>query len=197
MAFPIAMIPLALSAIRGLLKFRGQLDSIFLTKEASTGLPFLLPPEPDSIAEHIDGMKAFFETDEGKSILEFTGKTAVFASLSTISPAEEKELIRIYLEVKGLELKKVGPEWSDLAVTPTLSQDAQLAYFMVSSDRLSRNPAVTRVILASAETLLEFAGDNAAFFVSNPKTASIVGSVLKEFAGDTDTFSIGARWYFK
>lgn len=193
MAFPIAMIPLALSAIRGLLKFRGQLDSIFLAKEASAGLPFLLPPAPDSIAEHIDGMKAFFATEEGESILEFTGQTAQFASLSTIGPAEEKELIRIYLEVKGLELKKVGPEWSDLAVTPSLSQDAQLAYFMVSSDRLSRNPAVTRVILASAETLLEFAGDNAAFFISNPKTASIVGSVLKEFAGDSDLDDMSAK----
>jgi hypothetical protein len=45
MAFPIA-IPLAISAIKALLKFRGQVDVIPSLKEASAALLFALPEAP-------------------------------------------------------------------------------------------------------------------------------------------------------
>lgn len=190
MAFPIALVPMALSAIRGLVRYRDQLDRIFIAKEASADLPFLLPPAPDSVSGSISAMRTFFQTDEGRSILEFSGQTEVFANLAVSTDDQRKELVRLHLEVQGLQLEKVGPS---IRVREDLSQDAQLAYFMVSSHRLSRNPTVTRVILATADALLEFAGENASFFVSNPKTAGIVGTVVREFAGKEELNDLSAR----
>ena len=194
MAFPAAMIPLAVSAVRGLLRYRGQLDRVFVAKEAAADLPFVLPPAPDDVHQHIDEMKRFFAGGAGEAMLTLAGMGQTFARFPQVSDAELKELVRVYLESAGLSLEKVGPE-NDfrIEIAPGREQDARLAYFMVSSHRLSRNPTVTRVILATADTLLELAGENAAFLVADPKTAQVVSSLLREFAGEADIDDMSAE----
>ena len=49
MPLPIAT-PVAISAIKALLRFRNQVDTILSLNEASAGLPFALPPAPTAMA---------------------------------------------------------------------------------------------------------------------------------------------------
>jgi hypothetical protein len=81
-----------------------------------------------------------------------------------------------------------APTGSNPGADPLAKPDSQrqLALFLVESHRLSRNPAVTRILLATADTVLEVAGANAGMFISNPKTRSVVESVLQNFAGEQD-----------
>ncbi|MDX1431189.1 MAG: hypothetical protein R3286_01950, partial [Gammaproteobacteria bacterium] len=189
-----AMVPLAMSAIRGLLRYHEQLDRVLMTREAAADLPFVLPPAPDALHRHVDDMKRDFATDEGAALLELGGLAETFARFPDVTDAELEELVRLHLEADGLELAKVGPpDDFQVEAAPGREQDARLAYFMVSSHRLSRNPTVTRVILATADTLLEVAGENAGLFVADPKTAGVVSSLLREFAGEADLDDLSAK----
>jgi hypothetical protein len=73
----------------------------------------------------------------------------------------------------------------------------RLAYYVVESQRLSRNSALVRILLVSADTLLEFAGENGSLFISNPQTRSLVESLIDEFAGKHDFDDEGAEEIFK
>ena len=75
MPFPLA-IPVAISAIKALVKFRGRLDTILSLSETATGLPFVLPPAPTFNAPYIDAMAAFFGGELGQGILVIRGKQA-------------------------------------------------------------------------------------------------------------------------
>jgi hypothetical protein len=75
--------------------------------------------------------------------------------------------------------------------------ELRLAYYAVQSQRLSRNPALVRVLLVSADTLLAFAGQNANLFIANPQTRSLVANLLDEFAGKRDFDDEGVEAIFK
>jgi hypothetical protein len=192
MALPLALVPVAISAVRGLIKYRSKLDRIFLDKEATVGLPFLVPPPPPNMAIHIAPMKAYFQTDDGGKLLELTGMTALFETAPDQQSDDDiRNLVQVYLEVQGLSLRSSGPDAVD--IVPGGVSESQLAYVIVSSTRLSQNPAIARVLLATADTLLEFGAENAALFIDSPKTAQIVGSVMREFAGDVDLDDLSAE----
>jgi hypothetical protein len=72
-----------------------------------------------------------------------------------------------------------------------------IAYYVVESERLSRNPAVTRILLATADTLLEVAGENAPLFLSNPRLQALVGTLIEEFAGKRNFDDESAATIFK
>ena len=57
-----------------------------------------------------------------------------------------------------------------------------LAYYYVDSDRITRNSAFTRSILAAADTLLEVAGPNAGLFIKDPQISRIVSDAIDSFA---------------
>src|SRR5688572_9889631 len=103
MAFPLA-IPVALSAIQALIRFRGRLDTILSLSEATAELPFILPPLPRDDTVHIDLMLTFFAEDEpGRAALEIKGLANDFAAVRTDprSPALEgkrKRLLDLFYE---------------------------------------------------------------------------------------------------
>ena len=66
MPLPIA-IPLAISAIKALLRFRDQVDTILSLNEATTGLPFALPPPPTDNAPYLPAMRSFFQAGDGQT----------------------------------------------------------------------------------------------------------------------------------
>src|SRR5688572_1227697 len=74
MPFPLA-IPVALSAVQALIKFRGRLDTILSLNETTKGLPFALPEAPQLHAPHIDPMVTFFSGEVGQNILVIRGLT--------------------------------------------------------------------------------------------------------------------------
>ena len=49
MPLPLAAIPLAISAIEALLKYRRRIDEILSTKETTVELPYLLPEAPSKV----------------------------------------------------------------------------------------------------------------------------------------------------
>ncbi|MEJ2615041.1 MAG: hypothetical protein P8Z35_08785, partial [Ignavibacteriaceae bacterium] len=62
------------------------------------------------------------------------------------------------------------------------SSEMCLAYYIVESHRLSNNPLLTRILLSTADTLLEILGENSGLFISNSKTQGIIRTLINEFA---------------
>ncbi len=215
MPFPLA-IPVAISAIQALIKFRGRLDTILSLNETTKGLPFALPPAPQFDAPHIGPMVDFFGSDVGQNILVIRGlqrewKVVAPDPRSTDVQAERAVLLQAYYEAKDVQPLRLGPG-GDLEPDPRLgddpaqnrfivsrgpSQEMRLAYYVVESHRLSRNPAVTRVLLAAADTLLEFGAGNAGMFVADPRTRGLVESLLREFAVERDWDDASGEVIFK
>jgi hypothetical protein len=202
MAFPIA-IPLAISAIKALLKFRGQVDVILSLKEAAADLPFALPPAPNDIGAHRERMLSFFQTAQGQSILELKGQHEDFAKVlaNPTAPSVQgplNRLFKLYCEATDTQLAILGPQSpTPAAAISGPSTEMRLAYYVVESHRLSRNPAITRILLATADMLLDVAGENAGLFLSHPRTRELVQLILAEFAAKSDFDDDGIDRIFK
>jgi hypothetical protein len=178
-------IPIAISAIQALLKYRGRVDQILALKEASESLPFSLPPAPFDFNEHKDELFEFFENDQGALVLELHGRVADFERFkadpsSSDNFALRMEFLQMFYEASDTAPVFLGPQSEARSVRA--SSEMRLSYYVVASHRLSRNPALTRILLATADTLLEVAGANAGLFISNPKTQAIVSTLISEFA---------------
>lgn len=194
MPFPLA-IPVAISAIKALVKFRGRLDTILSLSETTTGLPFVLPPAPKFNARYIDAMAAFFGGELGQGILVIRGKQAqddwAAVKPDPHSPAVQEarnRLLKLFYESQDIQPEALGPaedpnrQW----VSKGPTTEMRLAYYVVESQRLSRNPALTRILLAAADTLLEFGADNANLVVSDARMQGLVQTFLTEFATAKD-----------
>jgi hypothetical protein len=191
MPLPLFAIPLAISAIKALLKYRMRIDEILSIRESTAGLPFLLPDAPSDDQPHWTAVIEFFEADDGQAILLVKKmKTAFNQFKEAVEKGNNpdfqarKELYRLYCEACGLPVKKIGPplDRPSASLDGGAGPEMLLAYYVVSSQRLSRNPVVTRIILATADTLIEIAGENAGLFISNPKTEAIIETLITEFA---------------
>lgn len=197
MPLPFAAIPLAMSAIEALLKYRRRIDEILSTKETTVELPYLLPEAPSNDEPHWNAIIQFFEPKDsiGQALLLVNNLQTVFEQFANArkegkNPDYEarKKLYRLYCEASGVPIEKKGPSGQPLYsyLDAGANPDMILAYYVVSSQRLSQNPAVTRIILATADTLLEVAGQNAGIFISNKKTRAIVETLIDEFAVKRD-----------
>ena len=206
MPLPIS-VPLAMSAIQALLRFREQVDTILSLNEAAAALPFALPAVPTDDAPHLQDMLGFFKADQGQMILNLRGLEGDFATASadptSTSPAVNGALGRLfplYYEAAGVQptfLGPVDPQASGKAIQGLSTPEMRLAYYAVQSQRLSHNTALARVLLVSADTLLAFAGQNANLFITNPQTRSLVANLLNEFAGKRDFDDEGIETIFK
>ncbi len=195
-------IPVALSAIKALIKFRGRMDDILATRVATEELPFELPKPPTEDLPHVENMRAYFRTPSGKLILDLHACAALFAEYDQAptgpnAGSARSKLCRIYYAAAGIFPKVVGPGGEELPTDAGAGTEQRLAYYLVSSHRLSRNPAVTRILLATADTLLEVAGENAGLFVSNPNLVPVVETLLRKFAGEVDFDDSAAQDIFK
>ncbi|MCI0490877.1 MAG: hypothetical protein L0229_30155 [Blastocatellia bacterium] len=206
MALPIST-SLAVSAVKALLQFRQQVDTILSLNEAAAALPFALPPVPTDDAPHLNDMLDFFKSDQGGMILQLRGLQDDFATVlndpTSTSPAvtgARSRVFRLYYEAAGVQptfLGPVDPQAQSKAIQGLSTPEMRLAYYAVESQRLSRNTALVRVLLVTADTLLEFAGENANLFISNPQTRSLVENLIEEFAGKRDFDTEGIETIFK
>lgn len=194
---PLAL-PVAMSAIKALVKFRGRVDDILSLRAATAELPFLLPPAPTNDAPHIEDMRSFFKSDAGRLVLELHASAAMFEAFDA-DPLNNQgfrvKLCRLYYQAVDVQPEPLGP--GEPLPDRGPGAEERLAYFLVASHRLSRNPAITRVLLATADTLLEVAGENAGLFVSDPRLRPVVETLLQEFAGRVDFDDCAAQDLFK
>ena len=170
-------IPVAISAIQALLKYRERVDQILALKEASEAIPFSLPPAPFDFLAHQDEFFEFFESEQGGLVLELHGRASDFEQFKVNPTSAENldlrlEFLQLFYEASDTAPIVLGPQSEARSVRS--SAEMRLSYYVVASHRLSRNPALTRILLASADTLLEVAGANAGLFISNLKTQAIV-----------------------
>jgi hypothetical protein len=184
--------PLVISGIKALIRYRYRVDTILALSTVEEGLPFRLPKPPTDHKAHFTDMLRFFETDRGRVILALNDLDQTFKEIKTAVktdsaiPGEISNCYALYFEATEVKPKRWAPdaddaEWRKSASTGP-SEEMRLAYYVVESDRLSRNPALTRILLTTADTLLEVLGENAGTFISNPKIASVVEDLLVEFA---------------
>ncbi len=195
MALPITA-PLAISAIKALIRYRYRVDTILALSTVEEGLPFRLPKPPTDHMAHLTDMLGFFESDQGRIILALNDLTRTFKEIKTAVktdsaiPGEISNCYALYFEAAEVKPKRWAPdandaEWRKSASTGP-SEEMRLAYYVVESDRLSRNTALTRILLTTADILLEVLGENAGTFISNPRIASVVEDLLGEFAINHD-----------
>jgi len=194
--------PLALSAIRALMRYRDRVDRVLSLSTAAEGLPFALPPIPQDMKPFREEMRAFFRTGEGLTILVVHNLERGFGEwdqgLAAGKAIQDPALLdnfdkctELYRRARNIGPYLLQPALRDPAMLGRYAasgpgDDARLAYFVVESDRLSRNTALTRILLVTADTLLEYLGENANVFISNPRTRGVVESLLEEFAGKQD-----------
>ncbi|NIO07621.1 MAG: hypothetical protein GTO40_06280 [Deltaproteobacteria bacterium] len=187
MPFPVILIPVAVSAVRSLIRYRIRVDHILAVKKTSDALPFTLPPLPKVNFEDTPAMAKYFQSEQGQLLLDAANLSEVFADFQSggrrRNMKKTTDLLKLYYRTTGGRSSSTGRSSG-----PGFSPNAEkaLAYYMVNSYRLSTSSATTRILLATADILMEFAGDNAAIFISNPKTASIVTTLLREFAARHD-----------
>ncbi len=187
MPFPVVFIPVAISAVRSLIRYRVRVDQILAVKKTSDALPFTLPPLPKVDFEHTSVMAKYFKSEQGQLLLDTANMSGAFADFESGRPRrtmkKTTDLLKLYYRTTGGRPKSPASR-TDLGLNP--NAEKALAYYMVDSYRLSTHSATTGILLATADILMEFAGDNAAVFISNPKTASIVTTLLREFAARHD-----------
>lgn len=197
---------LIVSAVSSLLRFRDRVDSILSLKAATEGLPFVLPPVPTDDRPHVDDMIGFFETDQGRLILHLNKLEADLepvkqdrASSANDLVIKRRRLCKLYYEATGVRPKFLGPAPPQFqgGDTQVASPGMQLAYYVVESQRLSRNSALLNILLVTSDTMLEFVGENANIFISNPKTRGLVVSLVDEFAVQRDFEDEGVSTIFK
>jgi hypothetical protein len=189
-------IPAAISAVQALIKFRGRVDQILALKEASEAIPFSLPPAPFDFTSQQGALFRYFDSDAGRLVIEVHGRREAYQELKAdpLSGATFKlriEFLQLFFEASDTAPVVLGPQSEARSVRA--SAEMRLTYYVVASHRLSRNPALTRILLATADTVLEVAGANAGLFISNPKTQAIVATLLTEFAGKRDFDDDGAE----
>ena len=184
MSLTLGMIPTALSAIQALLKYRGRVDQILALKTVGDKLPFSLPPTPIDFEGIKERLFSYFESEQGKLALELCNKTEEYKQFKANPTLNNRyEFVKLFCRTSDTSPVLLGPKppaafW--------VNYEIRLSYYVVESHRLSQNPAVTRILLVTADTLLEVAGATASLFISNPKTRAIVSTLLEEFAVKRD-----------
>ncbi|MEJ2540179.1 MAG: hypothetical protein P8188_09435 [Gemmatimonadota bacterium] len=138
-------------------------------------------------------MLEFFRSDPGRLVLLARDLADDFDTFEAASEAERKQegmfqtrklLFRAYFDATGIVPDTLGPDDPSRVAAP--DPEMRLAHYLVESHRLSRNPALTRVIFATADTLLEFGAEHAQLFTRHPPTRELVRTFLQEFAVKVD-----------
>jgi hypothetical protein len=207
MALPLT-VPLVISAIRALIRYRHRVDTILAMHTLEEGLPFRLPRPPTDHMAHFNDMLRFFETENGCIALALNDLSddfnAVKKAHQTDASLPGKPLRRcfaLYFDAAEIDPKTWAPGADDADIRKAdldrPSEEMRLAHFVVESERLSRNRPLTRILLTTADTLLEFFGENAGTVISNPKTAVVVEDLLTEFAVKHDFDDDSLRQIYK
>ena len=196
---PIEITPsLVTSVVCELIRYRDRVDTILSVREASEGLPFLLPPAPADEAPHLDDMVAFFATPPGQAILILHGLGDEYELFrqdprsidNRAIAATRQRLFPLYFEAARFRPTRLGPSAPSpgqvsggSGVTGSGPEvGLRLAWYVVESQRLSRQPAFVNLLLATTDTMLEIIGQNAGLFIRHPRTRGLVESLLSEFA---------------
>lgn len=205
--------PLILAAVRALMSYRDRVDRVLSLSTAAEGLPFALPPVPLDMRPYREEMRAFFRTEDGRTILVihalwegFVAWDRLLADDRTITDPVLRDnidkCVELYRRARSIGPYLLQPALKDPETLQRYAEsgpgiDARLAYFIVDSDRLSRNSTLTRILLVTADTLLEYLGQNANTFISNTRTRIIVESLIEEFAGKQDFDDYSAQEIFR
>jgi hypothetical protein len=192
MPLPLAAIPLVLTAAQSLVRFRDRVDDVLALNKASEGLPFALPEAPTNAKDHWTAMKVFFATPNGQLVLEVRGLNDAFATVSE-KPFGEANFERLttlftaYCEAADKRPTLMGPPGEDPALAAKgPSSEMRLAWFLVESQRLSRNSVIARISLITADTLLEFGAASAGLWIKHTNTRAFIEDLLTEFAVKRD-----------
>ena len=190
---PVAITPsLVISVVFDLIRYRDRVETILAVREAGEGLPFLLPPAPADEAPHLEEMIAFFATPPGQAILILQGLGQAYdqfcldpRSIDNREIATTRQrLFPLYFEFAQVRPAQLGPEDPSPGRMSGRGPEVglRLAWYVVESERLSRQPAFVNLLLATTDTLLEIVGQNAGLFIHHPRTRGLVESLLGEFA---------------
>ena len=189
---PIPFSPLLLiSACNSLITYRSRVDNLLALREVTQSLPFELPGlNAVDYADKLEEMLHYFETSQGRGILELHGLCADFESFkSEVTKPNTMDLAlrrqEYYKVYDGAVLIEQSRQFAPTSLR-TASDEEALAYYLVGSKRITRHPAVVNLLLATVDVLLEVAGPSIATWISHPGFTRILGSLLTEFAVKSD-----------
>lgn len=192
--------------VQALLRHRGRVDEILSQSNITEGLPFRLPPAAKRKRPLIEPMIRFFQTDNGQAVLELQDLTQHFKRVLQDHEAgnyNQNSLnlcFDLYFEAaedSPKELANGSEEELRRFASTGPSEGLRIAYYVVESERLSRNNTTARIALATADTLLETLSGKASLFINDEVTAKIVDTAIQEFADKHDFDDQGAELIFR
>ncbi|MEM9341599.1 MAG: hypothetical protein AAGA87_00990 [Pseudomonadota bacterium] len=207
MAVPVTLIPLALSAVRSFLHLRQRVIDIRDTGRLDDPLPLLLPALPPSLVENPTQdpkrmLEAFRDNPVFRAALEARGLREQFDLFHdnidplTGEPLEQERHADMFWRFMGLYYQVRRQEGA--ADLPDIEVDqAGIDRFLVRSAAAGGKPEGVQVLRATAETLVDFLGENASIFLARSSNKVILSSVLREFATRTDLETDGPKRVLK
>ncbi|MDW3222802.1 MAG: hypothetical protein R8G34_07940 [Paracoccaceae bacterium] len=190
------LIPVAISALRSLVHLRGRVIEIRDVERIDDPLPLLLPALPPNLIRNQtkdpgDMQKAFSQDPVFRAALEARGLLDQFdkfhANLDPqdggpLEPERHRDLfwrfMGLYYQISD---QKAGQEDTEIGPGP-LGIDRFIVHSSVSGDSTSG----LRILRVTAETLVEFLGDNAGVFLAGSSNKLVISSILREFASRSD-----------
>lgn len=196
MTVPVTLIPVAISALRSLIHLRGRVIEIRDVERVDDPLPLLLPTLPGNLIRNQTKdpgrMQNAFSQDpvfraalEARGLLEHFDKFHSNVDPQHGGPLEPDRHRDLFWRFMGLYYQisdqKEGLEPFDIDVGP-LAIDR----FIVTSSVSGDSAPGLRILRLTAETLVEFLGDNAGVFLARSSNKLVISSILREFASRTD-----------
>ena len=196
MALSASMIPVALSAVRSLISLRTRFVEIRAIGQTNDPLPLLLPPLSENLIrdQANDGkrmQKAFSEDAAFRAALEVRGLIEQFDHFNNdIDPQTGEALsaerhsdmfwrfLGLYYQVKD---QQEGRDTEEVDI-----DGRDIDRFLIRSADKGGAKTGLRLLRATAETLVDFMGENAGVFLSRSPNQLMLATLLREFADQTD-----------
>lgn len=188
MTLPVALVPAALSAIRSLLQLNRKIGSIAAVARLDSDMPVFLPPVADNILrDDLNDrarMETAFSTDTPhRAALLARGLGAKFDEYlndPNMTSGDRRGLFFRFLGVfYNIEDADSQPDTENDEITG-------LDRFLVQSASIGDGPVALQILRATADTLLDFLGENATVFLAKSQHRDVLATLLREFAAQTD-----------
>lgn len=189
MALPVALIPVAISAIRSLVLLNRKVGRIATLARLDEDVPVFLPKVPDNIIRHSDDRRRMEEAFSGdtpeRQALQQRGLAHLFdqyADKDDPLPDEQRRMLffrflNVFYQIEDAAGATGQAEPGDAS---------GLDSFLVRSARLGQGSTGLRILRATAETLVDFLGENATVFLARSNHGAVLSTILREFAAETD-----------
>lgn len=189
MVLPVALVPVALSAVRSLVILNRKVGRVRVTAELDDDIAVVLPPMPPNVlrtATDRAEMEAAFSSDTPeRAALQARGLAGLFDSYMTDGAMPEERQRELFFRFLGLWYA-ITDETDGTGSAQIETDAGGIDRYLVKSAQLGRGTQGLQILRATAEVLVDFLGDNASVFLARSSNKAVLSAILREFAAESD-----------